>query len=149
MAAASQSVEVGLDLAQHQVMADTGDGSQKGHGVETSRSADAAPKGLLQPAHTALAQATYPRCQRRKSGARRLPSRGRPTSCSGVSTAERSMSKLAVSVSRPFPELPCRVPLSPATTGPASWQEIGAPHRAREGVHEQKAPPPDAKTGRS
>ena len=60
MAAASQSFEVGLDLAQHQVMADTGDGFQKGHEVETSRSADAAPKGLLQPAHTALRSGDIP-----------------------------------------------------------------------------------------
>jgi hypothetical protein len=54
MAAASQSVEVGLGLAEHRMMADAGDGSQAGHEVETSRSADVAPKDLLQPAHTAL-----------------------------------------------------------------------------------------------
>jgi hypothetical protein len=42
------------------VMADTGDGFLKGQEVETSRSADAAPKGLLQPAHTALRSGDIP-----------------------------------------------------------------------------------------
>jgi hypothetical protein len=77
------------------MMADAGDGSQAGHEVETSRSADVAPKDL-QPAHTSLPSGdirTVSAPYKRRSATPRLVA---AHELLGGSTAGRSMSKLAV-----------------------------------------------------